>query len=170
MQHRDTRRCSLKAIVAFSFGRIGKTQPSLSSREIARMVASYVRGDQEGCYVIAQWEVAIELRSLGAQVHYTVPLKERGYLSSRDVADAAAGFLSARRHLVSQVYAAAHPDHVERCIRCLRNARFPGAKGMTDPSIGYHFDADEWWVRSRSSFTFRERLAIPAYLWRRELF
>lgn len=134
------------------------------------MVASNVQSDTEGCYVIAQWEVAIELRALGVQVHCTVPMKDRGYLSSRDVAEAAAGFLSVRRHLVSGVYAAAHQDHVERCVRCLRNARFPGAKAMTDSSIGYHFDADEWWVRSRSAFMFRERLAIPAYLWRKELF
>lgn len=134
------------------------------------MVSSYIRSDQDGCYVIAQWEVAMELRSLGVQVHCIVTQKERGYLSSRDVAEAAAGFLSARRHLVSEVHAAAHPDHVERCMRCLRNAGFSGAKRMTDPSIGYHVDADEWWVRTRSLFMFRERLAIPAYLWRGELY
>ena len=158
----------MKAIVAFSFGRIGN-RPNLSSAQIAVMIARRIHQHASAQYVvIAQWEVAQVLKKEGIVCDHIVTMKAEGYLSSRDVAEAAFGYISDKALCLDEVFAAAHPDHVARCVLCLRNAGMERATPLTDESIGYDPNSTEVWVRSRRKFLLREMLAIPLYMLRGE--
>lgn len=160
----------MKAIIAFSFGRIND-KPNESSRQIAKLIAIRLYDEAPGSFVvIAQWEIANALRDYGVKCDCVVQMKSKGYLSSSDVAEAAKRFLEEQEISPEVIFAAAHPDHVSRCIRCLRNAGLAHSKALTDSSIGYDQHSTEPWVRSRGRFIFRELLATPFYIWRGEYF
>lgn len=159
-------------IVAFSFGKKG-SGPSESSRAIARYIAFCL--DQVGIhapftFIIAQWEVGLALKDLGISSEAMFFPKDSTYLSTRDVARSTAELINRKGWQNVRIITAAHPDHIKRALRCMRNCGLINGGVMVDTSLGYDSTSDEWWVRSRLRFIIREFLAAPLYLCRGELF
>ena len=157
----------MDAIIAFSFGRIGH-EPNQSSIAIAELVAKKATPRSQ-FIIIAQWEVAIALESLGVSPDHIVQKNEKGYLKSSDVANSAAMFLATKKYPLGSIFAVGHPDHVRRCVLVLRNVGIL-AQRLSCNQIGYDPCSTEKWVRSRRLFLFRELLATPFYLFSGELF
>ncbi len=161
----------MELIVGFSFGAV-RGRPNASTEAIARLIAARVRDDvtrANDWLVVAQWEVASALGDLGVKQDYVVYNDAGRYLTTEDVARRASDYVRAIGVSPKTTYAAAHPDHVKRAVRTLRNVGLPGAHELTSDHIGYDPESDEWWVRSESRFLLRELLASPYYAYRGEL-
>jgi hypothetical protein len=149
----------LKIIVGFSFGRRGDW-PNLSSQAIAHLIAERVSGMRYDYVVIAQWEVARALEMLSVQCEYVVWSRNfaQGYLRTTDVASQASRYAYDNQLLHSEeVYAAAHPHHVARCIAAMNETWLTDATPLTDPNMPYDPDSSEFWVRGRRRYVAWDR-------------
>jgi len=60
----------------------------------------------------------------------------------------------------TQVYAAAHQDHMPRVLRTLKKLGINAKPMPTMKEIPYDHDGDQWWTRARWRFLLREWLVV----------
>ena len=143
----------MKIIIGFSFGRRGEW-PNLSTQAIAKLIAEDVRGKRADHVIIAQWEVAEALTLERVEADHTIWSRPGGgYLRTSDIAILAYDFIAEHQlGIDAEVFAAAHPDHVGRCIKSLRDAGIRDAKPLTAAFMVYDPESTEFWVRGRVRF------------------
>lgn len=154
----------MKIIIGFSFGsRNG--WPNKSTQAIAELIAVFVQGRRYDYTLIAQWEVAKALELYHVTCDHVVWSRPtgHGYLRTTDVVDSAIKFMVDNDlDEASEVYAAAHPDHVDRCIADLRCGWLPRAKPITKVNMAYDPQSNQIWVRARWRFLVWNFLATLA--------
>jgi hypothetical protein len=143
-------------IVALSFGRRSE-EPNPVNQALARALTDIVQEVDDftdSCFVVAQWEIALQLQEDGIEPDLTVGPEyaskhgNRVYLDTDDVLQAAHTQFRARG--ITKVIVVANPFiHLGAVRRMMESRRFEIETKYSIPKVGFDNDPAQlqWWCR-----------------------
>lgn len=140
-----------EALVVFAFGNRAANTGALLPGPVNLVMASLADewAVSTGLPVVAQWEVADEMRTAPQRVG-VVELEDGSieYLSTAGVADQVRGLLDVRRVVVM-----AMTDHAVRCCRTLERVGFvAGVPAEVSMPTNYDGESGQPWTRERATY------------------